>query len=418
MAKIDHPNVLRCYAFGEYKGLQYFAMEYVDGGSLESWMKKLGRLSVGDAVHVVLACAHALGHAHEMGLIHRDVKPDNILLTTKGVVKVADLGLAKATSEDMGLTKTGTGAGTPLYMSPEQCRDVKHVDARTDIYALGCMLYYFLTGEVPFKGETVVELYEAKAKGKFPPSRQFNDEVPERLDLIIDKTVAQKVELRYQTCAELIADLEKLGLANAYLSFLHPEGSEPPKLGLTPSAPLLPKTVVVPKKPTGAGPKPPARPGTAAKPSAKPSPPADAWFVSYRNSDDKMIKRQMTTAQVLQYIKEDYFDPKAQASRSMEGPYRLLATYGEFESALRGKVSKIKADRKTVKFQAMYKQLEKEQVQRERYRWFRNLFRSFAGWVMLLFWLAALAALGVVLYLLFKYFLKDWIGNWLQKLTQ
>src|SRR5207253_9210059 len=128
------------------------------------------------------ACARALGHAHEMDLIHRDIKPDNILLTSKGVVKVADLGLAKATSEDMGLTKTGTGAGTPLYMSPEQCRDVKRVDGRADIYSLGCMLYYFLTGEVPFKGETVVELYEAKEKGKFPPARQCNDEVPEHLD--------------------------------------------------------------------------------------------------------------------------------------------------------------------------------------------------------------------------------------------
>src|SRR5262249_4383203 len=136
MAKIDHPNVLRCYAFGEDKGTHYFAMEYVDGGSMEGWVRRVGRLSVGDALHIVLACANALAHAHELGLIHRDIKPDNILLTSKGVVKVADLGLAKATQEDLGLTKTGTGAGTPLYMSPEQCSDVKHVDARTDIYSL------------------------------------------------------------------------------------------------------------------------------------------------------------------------------------------------------------------------------------------------------------------------------------------
>src|SRR6185312_1891813 len=106
----------------------------------------------------ILKTAQALEHAHANTVIHRDIKPDNILITREGVVKVADLGLAKDTSEETSLTKTGSGAGTPVYMAPEQARDVKRVDARVDIYALGVMLYVFLTGRPPFEGTTVVEL--------------------------------------------------------------------------------------------------------------------------------------------------------------------------------------------------------------------------------------------------------------------
>src|SRR5258708_25966366 len=132
---------------------------------MEDWARKLGKLEVGDALHVIIACASALEHAYaDHKMIHRDIKPDNILLTNKGVVKVADMGLAKSTTDDMSLTQTGTGAGTPVYMAPEQFKDAKHVDNRSDIYSLGCMLYRFLTGETPFKGETYVELFSAKEK--------------------------------------------------------------------------------------------------------------------------------------------------------------------------------------------------------------------------------------------------------------
>ena len=111
-------------------------------------------------------------------MIHRDIKPDNILITNKGTVKVADMGLAKAHGENLSLTRTGTAAGTPLYMSPEQARDAKHVDHRTDIYALGAMLYACIAGKPPIMAETYIELLEAKEKGKFEPLRKANDEVP------------------------------------------------------------------------------------------------------------------------------------------------------------------------------------------------------------------------------------------------
>src|SRR5262249_21613680 len=161
-------------------------------------LRRQGKLAVGDALHLVLATAAALQHAHEQNLIHRDVKPDNILLTRKGVVKVADLGLAKARSEDLDLTRTGTGAGTPYYMAPEQARNAKYVDGRSDIYALGCMLYCFLVGKLPFEGDTALALIQAKEVGKFPPVRKSVPEVPERLDLIIDKMLAKNPQHRYQ----------------------------------------------------------------------------------------------------------------------------------------------------------------------------------------------------------------------------
>jgi serine/threonine-protein kinase len=124
-------------------------------------------------------------------MIHRDIKPDNILLTKKGVVKLADFGLAKAVDDDVSMTASGVGMGTPLYMPPEQARNAKHVDKRTDIYALGGTLYYFLTGKLPYAGENTIELIIAKEKGKHASARGLNPEIPERLDLMIDKMLAK-----------------------------------------------------------------------------------------------------------------------------------------------------------------------------------------------------------------------------------
>jgi serine/threonine-protein kinase len=153
MALLDHPHILRCYTFGEAHGHHYLAMELASAGSLDDWIERLGHLSVADALHAIIAAAAGLQHAHDQNLVHRDIKPGNILITGKGLVKVSDLGLAKAmTEEDLTLTRSGTGIGTPVYMPPEQMRDSKNVDARYDIYALGCVLYHCLTGRSPFKG--------------------------------------------------------------------------------------------------------------------------------------------------------------------------------------------------------------------------------------------------------------------------
>ncbi|HEV3255693.1 MAG TPA: serine/threonine-protein kinase [Gemmataceae bacterium] len=404
MARLDHPNILRGFAVGEEKGFHYFAMEYVDGGSMEGWLKRLGKLNVGDALHVVITCARALQYAHEQGLIHRDIKPDNILLTRKGQVKVADLGLAKALTEDVSLTRTGTAAGTPVYMSPEQGRDVKHVDGRSDIYSLGCMLYCFLTGHPPFAGETYVELLEAKEKGQHPPARRFNDDVPSRLDLFIDKMILNNVKMRYQTCAEVIKDLESLELASDTLSFLKAESTEAETAGTGPKKGGPKSGASTPTK----GPGRTAFGKTLAE--ARGETEGDFWFLTYKARDGRPLTRKMSTEQVLDLIKDENFDMKTLASRTREEGYRSLASWREFEAAVRGRLMKARADRKTVQFHKMYEKIEKEVVSRERWRWFGNVFRTGVGWIGLLIWLAILAALAVGAFFLIK-FLINFLGK-------
>ena len=162
-------------------------MEHVDGLSMQKWLARLGRISVADAVTITLRCLEGLHYAHGMELVHRDIKPDNILVTHKGKVKIADLGMVKTHDEDMSLTQTGHAVGTPWYMPLEQARNAKDVDGRSDIYALGCSLYCYVTGRPPFTGKTIVDVIQAKEVGVFPPARKSNPDVPERLDLIIAK---------------------------------------------------------------------------------------------------------------------------------------------------------------------------------------------------------------------------------------
>lgn len=399
MAKLDHPNILRCYNVGEEHGWRYFAMEFVDGGSMQGVLDKYGKLSVGDALHVAIDCARGLQHAHEQNMIHRDIKPDNILLTKKGVVKVADMGLAKAHGENVSVTRTGTGAGTPVYMSPEQARDAKHVDHRTDIYSLGCMLYTFLTGKPPFAGDTYVELFEAKEKAKFEPVRKHNDEVPERLSLMIDKMLAKDAKLRYQTCAELIKDLEGLDLANLTLSFLETEGEANTKAAAAAGNLGQTKPAVSSTKFTGT--RPDTGPGGKGAPQAKPG--SDLWDLSYRNSKGKLIKKRMSIAQVRELIKDENFDLKAQAKRVDGGSFRALATYQEFEGSLRGKIAKDRADRRTTQFQNIYKKLEQEEEKRQRWKWFRRMYETAGGFVIFLFWLALIGAILFAVFLGIRY---------------
>ena len=225
MAKLDHPNIIRSYGVGEQHGYHYLAMEFVDGGSLQDWLKRRAKLVGADAVHVILACARALEHAHRHTVVHRDIKPDNVLLTRGGVVKLADLGLAKATEEDVGLTQSGVGAGTPLYMAPEQAASAKYADARSDIYSLGCMLYCLLTGRPPFKGETDSGIAQGQGSRHLSVRAACQPgSAAARLDLIVDKMCARKPETRYQTCTELIKDLEGLGVASAGSAFSPPSG--------------------------------------------------------------------------------------------------------------------------------------------------------------------------------------------------
>jgi serine/threonine-protein kinase len=395
MAKLDHPNIVRCYHVGEDKGLHFLAMEFVDGGSIQDWLKKLGKFSLGDSLHIILACADALQHAHELDLVHRDIKPDNILLTKKGVVKVADLGLAKGLSEELSLTRTGTGAGTPYYMALEQAKDAKHVDGRCDIYSLGCMLYVFLTGELPFRGETTLELFKAKEAGKFEPARRHNAEVPERLDLILDKMLAKNPDHRYRTCAEVIADLEALGLANPALSFLTPAGEAKPGARGAPA----PRPAAAGTRPTG---RPVLRGPTG--PAVEEEEP-EFWYARYKGPDGKQVTRKMTETELIGLIKSEKFDPDTQLSRHLKDGYRDLATYRQFEPLLRARMSKARADKKAAKFRSMYEKIEQEEKTYQRWRWIRRKFRSAGGLLSLVVWLAILAGVGYLGYWAVKTYL-------------
>ena len=383
MARLDHPHIVRGYGVGEERGFHYCAMEYIDGASLQDWLKKLKKFSVSDALHVALACARALAYAHGHHLIHRDIKPDNILITRAGVVKVADLGLAKTVDDDLELTKSGIGAGTPYYMSPEQARNAKHVDHRSDLYALGGMLYALLTGQPPFRGASALEVVQAKEEGKFPPARRFNVEVPERLDLIIDKCLAKNPDHRYQSAEELIKDLEALGLANERLSFIAADTSPAPANGPAPRA-----------KP----PRPAAE--TAARRPEEPA--GDWWYVKFRTDEDVLVTRKLTTGQVVALIKDELVDVTAQASRRADGDYRGLATYREFEPLLRGRLAKAKAERKAAQFRSFYEKIVEEEERERRWRRLRRFFRNLAGSISFLVYLATLTIVGYLGLLLFR----------------
>jgi eukaryotic-like serine/threonine-protein kinase len=389
MGRLDHPNIVRGFAVGEDQGWHYFAMEYVDGRSLQKWLSLLGKLSVGDAVHITLACADGLGHAHDLDLVHRDVKPDNIMITRKGVVKITDLGAVKVLTEDLTMTQTGHGIGTPCYMPLEQARNAKESDGRSDIYALGCVLYCMLTGRPPFAGDTLVDLIQAKDIAKFPPARRSNPEVPEKLDLIIDKMVAKVLRYRYQTCADVIRDLHALRIAAASLSFIPSPGDEPVH------APP-------PDEPT-------PLPGPAKRPLSLPEsdPPDGLWYVSHEASRGA-VTRKLTTDQVVRLIESEELGPSAVASRTREGGYRALACYREFEPILFSRATKAGLDQKTTRFRNLYKKIDEEDLERQRDSLANSIIPD---WPFFLYKLAIIGVVGGIIYLL-----SQWLLRWLMSM--
>jgi serine/threonine-protein kinase len=391
MEQLDHPNIVSGYTVGKENGWHYFAMEYVDGRSLQKWLNLLGRLSVGDALHLILTCARALAHIHDRHLVHRDIKPDNVLITRTGIIKITDLGVAKFMVENLALTETGNSLGTPSFMSPEQARNAKTADGRSDIYALGGMLYCCLTGRPPFIGDTLLALLQAKEAGKFPAVRRLNPEVPKRLELIVDKMIAREVRYRYQTCAEVIKDLESLGRAAAALSFIPSQGGS-----------------------AGSGDSGEVAVDPAPSPSSSPDAEAsssDLWYVSYRTLQGQSVTRKMTTAQVLVLIEDKDFDVKAKATRNPREGFRALACYREFEPGFLSRVAKTAVDQKTSGFRHLYKKLDEEdrQRQRERIRATMPQQQRLTS-TQLLYWFASRGLIVLVVFLTLRFLIRGLIG--------
>jgi CHASE2 domain-containing sensor protein/predicted Ser/Thr protein kinase len=198
VGKLESPYIVRVYDVGEDLGVSYIVMEFVEGLTLTQWMKKQ-RFSVPQIKHVVYHAGLGLGFAHEQGIFHRDVKPDNIMLSNTGAVKVMDFGIARVL--DSSLTKTGSVMGTPAYMSPEQVHG-ERIDGRSDVFSLGVILYELLTGQKPFKGETVPSLMMAIMKKDPPPPSSLDPGCHPSWDAIVKKVLAKERGERYATVKE------------------------------------------------------------------------------------------------------------------------------------------------------------------------------------------------------------------------
>jgi serine/threonine-protein kinase len=225
-AQLDHENVARVYYIGEEYGLHYIAFEFINGTNVRELIAEQTRLPVGDALNFALQIAAALVHTSAQGVIHRDIKPSNIIITPFGRAKLVDLGLARKESKDeqaAELTVAGTTLGTFDYISPEQARDPRSADVRSDIYSLGCTLYHMLTGEPPYPEGTVLQKLLQHQGDDAPDPSQKNRQVPENLSVVVRKMMAKDPRRRYQTAEQLIRDL-MLVAGTMGLRSISPEG--------------------------------------------------------------------------------------------------------------------------------------------------------------------------------------------------
>jgi eukaryotic-like serine/threonine-protein kinase len=366
MARLSHPNIVRCYGVGRQHGRHYLAMELVEGHSLGDWLYRLGKLPIADAVHIALAVARALQHAHQCGLVHRDIKPDNILITHDGQVKIADLGLAKAVLEDdLSATQTGQGAGTPVYMAPEQARDAKHADPRSDLYALGCVLYHMLTGQFPFRAPSSLEIILAKIEGHYTLPRDINPDIPPELEAVVTLLLSAHPDERYQSATDAVNELEDLSLAQPTLQFLR-EHSEPAPSAVSASTPTELTTLEEEKR----------------------------WYVLYHTPEGKWVTRRLTTNQVLKSLKNEHFARTAQASLSQDD-YRFLSDYPEFRDALAARKLDVTSARKAAAGPTPGALLSPGEKTTTRWRWRRLIRRAlvFLAVGALGFWLGQLLVL-------------------------
>lgn len=211
-AALSHPNLVSVIDAGAAGGLNYFVMEFVDGKSVGERLAEIGRFEEREALQIALSVAEALQHASEKGLIHRDVKPDNIMIH-KDSAKLADLGLARPTADERwALAEAGLAVGTPYYISPEQARGEVQIDIRTDLYSLGATLYHMVTGRPPFLGETSAEVTRQHADMTLSaaPPDHLNDKLSSGFGVVVETLLAKDRKNRYQQPKDLIHDLKNL----------------------------------------------------------------------------------------------------------------------------------------------------------------------------------------------------------------
>ncbi|RYD15963.1 MAG: serine/threonine protein kinase [Lysobacteraceae bacterium] len=209
MASLNDPHIIQIYFIGEDEGQTYFVMEFVEGESLGSMLKRDHRLTVEQAAKVIHQTAQGLATAHDHGVVHRDIKPGNLMISSRGAVKIADFGIALS-NQDLSkkLTSTGEFVGTPGYLSPEVCLG-RPVDQRSDIFSLGIVLFEMLTGKMPFNDESPLGLMLEVVKAEIPDVRSLNHDVDPDVARILTHMIAKEPADRYQNCHDLVADLAR-----------------------------------------------------------------------------------------------------------------------------------------------------------------------------------------------------------------
>jgi serine/threonine-protein kinase len=320
-AQLNHPNIVRTLGAGQDRatGLHYLVLEYVDGPSAHALLDRDGILSVGDAVHIALDVARALEHAHARSIVHRDIKPDNILLTRSGVAKLGDLGLAKRTNEPSHLTVARQGFGTTAYMPYEQAINAKYADGRSDIYALGATLYHLVTGAVPFPGENHLDVVEKKNQGYFIPAGALNPAVPDPLDQILARMLARQPRDRYQTASELIIDLERSGLSAPLPSFADPD--------LARRDPWV-RACMTSSEPTRIDPE-----ATPPAPDRSAAPTEEIWLLRSLGRDGRARTVRATTRQIRSRLASGAITSAAEVRRPDRGEFLPVASVAEFRDA-------------------------------------------------------------------------------------
>lgn len=207
-AQLNHPNIVQAYDVGQAGEFHYFVMEYVEGSTVYDQIVRNKRFKEAEALDIIIQVAEALEHAHAKGLIHRDVKPKNIMFTPQGVAKLADMGLARAVSDkEAAEAEAGKAYGTPYYISPEQIRGIKDVGPPADIYSLGATLYHMVTGAVPFDGKSPSAVMHKHLKADLVPADHVNPKLSPGIGHVIDMMMAKNPRERYQNCTDLLTDL-------------------------------------------------------------------------------------------------------------------------------------------------------------------------------------------------------------------
>lgn len=232
-ASLSHPNVVNIYDVGQQKDIHYIVMEYVDGQTLKDYIREKGRLDTAEAVRICTHICYALSHAHRNDIVHRDIKPQNILISNDFNVKVTDFGIARAVNAAT-LTMAGSNViGSVHYFSPEQARG-GYVDKQSDIYSLGIVFYEMLTGMVPFEGESAVSVALKHIQDRITPVAELNPDIPKSVQYIIEKATQKNTSDRYKDAAEFINDLDK--------ALIEPEGSyiKRPEVDLSQDTQMIP----------------------------------------------------------------------------------------------------------------------------------------------------------------------------------